>query len=417
MQPQPPPHQNYPDPPRYLEESLEDAERMLKYASESGIAVEDEVRDHILQARAFSSSGWDAETGSSLLVALSKLAAKLKPVTAESLKLWKPELAVQKYWVIAVCLAAIIVPFSVASFVASAVSNTIKTDIASANDLAVKLRAQLGAPPVAANDDSKAVEKGIDSAKKSRTQRRASSEKANAAPTDAADDDLVLKQPAIPATPAAAQPNATKVIADTAVITELQQFANNIREIDGGARQLNWLLFYAEKDPISAATRKDAKALHNLFQLPDGLTDFAQAAADRINVYQDVRYFGQSVVDDVAVFYGAIATCILPVLYALLGTCAFLSRNFQQQISTRTYTRSMDAPRFLIAAIGGAVVGLFNNFAIGQGVTIPPLAIAFLVGYAVDVFFSFLEGLTQRFSKMGAASAATAAPTANGGKL
>lgn len=47
--------------------------------------------------------------------------------------------------------------------------------------------------------------------------------------------------------------------------------------------------------------------------------------------------------------------------------------------------------RFLIAGIGGAVVGLFNNLNITQGASIPPLALAFLVGYAVDVFFAFLE--------------------------
>jgi hypothetical protein len=120
-------------------------------------------------------------------------------------------------------------------------------------------------------------------------------------------------------------------------------------------------------------------------------------------------------VDDVGVFYGAITACILPVLYALLGTCAYLLRTFEQQISTRTYTPSVaDAPRFLIAAIGGAVVGLFNNFAIGQGISIPPLAIAFLLGYAVDVFFAFLEGTLQKFTKTSAASSSAA--TANGGR-
>jgi hypothetical protein len=45
-------------------------------------------------------------------------------------------------------------------------------------------------------------------------------------------------------------------------------------------------------------------------------------------------------------------------------------------------------------------VGLFNNnFTISQTPSISPLAIAFLVGYAVDVFFSFLEGLTAAFTK------------------
>jgi putative flippase GtrA len=93
----------------------------------------------------------------------------------------------------------------------------------------------------------------------------------------------------------------------------------------------------------------------------------------------------------------------------LLGTCAFLLRSFEQQIRTRTFIPSeANVARFLIAGIGGAVVGLFNNFNITQGASIPPLAIAFLVGYAVDVFFAFLEGLLQTFAKNSSGQATTA---------
>jgi hypothetical protein len=68
-------------------------------------------------------------------------------------------------------------------------------------------------------------------------------------------------------------------------------------------------------------------------------------------------------------------------------------------MATRTFVPSVaNSARFLIAAIGGAVVGLFDNFTITQGASIPPLAIAFLVGYAVDVFFSSLEGVAPGLS-------------------
>jgi len=135
------------------------------------------------------------------------------------------------------------------------------------------------------------------------------------------------------------------------------------------------------------------------------LPDLPSAAATRTLVYQDVRYFAQSLVDAVSVYYGAITTCILPVLYALLGTCAYLLRSFEQQISTRTFIpSSANTARFLIAAIAGAVVGLFNNFNISQTASIPPLAIAFLLGYAVDVFFAFLDGLMQTFTRSVVAS-------------
>jgi hypothetical protein len=367
----------YPEPPAYFGEALEDAERLLKYAAELGIDVDDNICDHILQARTASSAGWNAKTAANLLTALAKLAAQLKPVTAESLKACTDSTrpTVRNYWVVAICLAIVIVPFSLASFVASAISSAIRTDIATANDLAVKLRAQLGPP--------------------ADVTQTAASTAGNSA----------VSASALPAGVTGS---------DAAVITELQQFATTIRAIDARARQLNVLVFRIERDPF-AQIRKDPTAIHNKFQFPNGLPNFAVAAADRTTVYQDVRYFAQSLVDDVAFFYGAITACLLPVLYALLGTCAYLLRTFEQQMTTRTFTpSSADSARFLVAAIGGAVVGLFNSFTITREASIPPLAIAFLVGYAVDVFFVFLEGLLQVFTQSRASSPA---PTpSSGGK-
>ncbi len=336
--------------PVYFREALEDAERLLKYAAESGIDIDQDTRDHVLQARSALGQSWDEKTAANLLAALSKLAARLKPVTAESLKACSENIlpTVRTYWMVAVCLAAVIFPFSLASFVASAISNVIRTDIATANDLAVKLRTQLG-PPQAGTQ--------------------------------------------VPGAPPIGSIDAAMAI------SELQQFASTMRAIDARARQLNVLVFRVERDPF-ASIRNNPEKLHDTFQLPSGLPNLAQAAADLTKVYQDVRYFGQSLLDDVSFYYGAITVCLLPALYALLGTCAYLLRTFEQQMATRTFTPSgANSARFLIAAIGGAVVGLFNNFTIGQGASIPPLAIAFLVGYAVDVFFAFLEGLLQAFTK------------------
>ena len=362
----------YSDPPAYFGEALDDAERLLKYAAEIGIDIDDDTRDHILQARAANSSKWNEETAANLLTALTKLAAQLRPVTAASLKACSEETrpTFRIYWVVAICLAIVIVPFSLASFVSSAISNAIRTDIATANDLAVKLRTQLGPPPAATQ--------AVASTGDTPAARRA---------TGPSDSDIII-------------------------ISELQQFASTIRAIDTRARQLNVLVFHAERDPFESI-RKDPIAVHNAFQLPQGVPNFALAAGERTTVFQDVRYFAQSLLDDVSFFYGAIATCILPALYALLGTCAYLLRNFEKQMSARTFTPSVaNSARFLIAAIGGAVVGLFNNFTITQGASIPPLAIAFLVGYAVEVFFAFLEGLLQVFTRN---SSGSPSPTPSSG--
>src|ERR1039458_9938034 len=352
------------EPPTYLNELLADAERLLQYTAEFGIVVDEDTRDHVLQARTASSSGWTEQSAANLIAALTTLAGLVKPVTAASLRACcdKTRPTVRNYLKVAIWLAVFIVPFSVASFLVSAISNTIRTDLSTANDLAVKLQTQLGYPQPEANTG---------------------------------DASLKPISPSPPAEPVPPPPDVNR----NDVISELQLYASTIRSIDARARQLKWLVPNREVDPCNAIRREPQK-LHQVFQLPAGLPNLAQAAQDRTTLYQDVRYFAQSLLDDESFFYGAITTCILPVLYALLGTCAYLLRTFEQQMTSLTFIPSeINSARFLIAAIGGAVVGLFNNFNITQGASLSPLALAFLVGYAVDVFFAFLEGLMQTFTR------------------
>jgi len=354
---------DYLDAPAHYGESLKDAERLLKYAAEIGVDIDDDIRGAILHARAASSVGWTEETAAKLLSALTKLAMRLRPVTAESLRAYHDDTrsAVRGYWKVALWLAFIIVPVSVASFVTAALSDAIRKDITTANDLAVKLRTQLGSPA------------------------------------------------ALTAETSTAKPPSAGYEAE--VITELQLFASTVRAIDARARELNIFVLYREETPFPKI-RSNQEEMHKKFELPMGLPNFAEASSQLTETYKDVRYFGQNLVDDVSVFYGAITTCVLPVLYALLGTCAYLLRTFEQQMSARTFTPSVaNTARFLIAAIGGAVVGLFHSFTVTQEASIPPLAIAFLVGYGVDVFFAFLEGLLQSFTKR---SASLPAPTSGG---
>ena len=160
--------------------------------------------------------------------------------------------------------------------------------------------------------------------------------------------------------------------------------------------------------------RNSPNELDHQFELQLPLTDYAQATLDRTMTYQKVRFFALKIADDISFYYGAVSSCILPVLYALLGTFAYILRTFERQVSARSYVPSAaDSARFVIAAIGGAVVGLFANFTVGEGVKASPLATAFLVGYAVDVFYAFLETLIQSFTKtaLGSSPPARTPPT------
>src|SRR5437660_9687404 len=127
-------------------DTLEDAERLLKYAAKIGVPIDAGVRDGLLQARAAFAAGWNDAIAADLLVSLTRLAVSLRPVTAESLKVSDEDSKKtgRSYWIVSIFLGAIIIPYSLASFVTSAISDSIRKDIVTANELAVKLTSQLG---------------------------------------------------------------------------------------------------------------------------------------------------------------------------------------------------------------------------------------------------------------------------------
>ena len=349
----------------HFECAVDDAIRLLMYAAESGISVDHETRDTILRAAHPDNLATDEKLPAHLLAAITKLAAQLKPVTAATLKassgeMTKPTINNLRTWT---CVLAVpIILFSVLAFLESSISSAIRSDITTANELAVKLRAELG------------------------TQTAPSAGKP--------------QHPALP-------PGLT----EAEVVGQMQQYSASMRAIDARTRQLNYFVFNAQWDPFSSIrwqpglsleeARKREAERKDKFELPIPLDDMHEAFEDLTDTYQDVRSFATNVLDLTSVYYGAITSCLLPVMYALLGTCAFLLRRFEQEIKAQTFAVCSRAnwAHFLIAGIGGAVVGLFSNFTISQGASISPLAIAFLVGYGVDVFFSFLEGLMQSFTK------------------
>jgi hypothetical protein len=354
---------------------VDDAVLLLTHAAETGTDVDAATRATILNAKAATNVDWDYPDAGNLLAAIAVLTAKLK-VTAGSLRASKsdrgnPDITSLRKWTL--ILAVPIILFSVLSFVSSSISTTMRSDITNANELLVKLRAELGTPavPTAGTPNKPALPQGLN---------------------------------------------------EGDVLTQLQSYASTVRSIDAQARQLNWFVLKAEHDPFAkyrwnpklpdAERKANQDTLKGLFQLPVGLENMPAALDNVTTTYQQVRSFAQDILALVSVYYGAVTACLLPILYALLGTCAFLLRNVEEELRTLTFVPASRTnwARFLIAGIGGAVVGLFN-FAMTQGTSISPLAIAFLVGYAVDVFFSFLEGLLQTFTKSKAPAGSTTVRT------
>lgn len=108
-------------PAGYLARELDDAERLLSYASEVGIEIEQATREAVLRVRA--AGAMTPQTASELLAARAKV---VRPVTAESLRACadprQAQIVVRNYTVVAFALCAFLLPFSVATFVSSAIS-------------------------------------------------------------------------------------------------------------------------------------------------------------------------------------------------------------------------------------------------------------------------------------------------------
>ena len=62
--------------PGYFKEALEDAERLLKYAAETGVEIDADTRSAVLQARIAFPTGLSEDIAAKLLLALTELAAK-----------------------------------------------------------------------------------------------------------------------------------------------------------------------------------------------------------------------------------------------------------------------------------------------------------------------------------------------------
>ena len=198
-------------------------------------------------------------------------------------------------------------------------------------------------------------------------------------------NDLAITLNAVVMSATAATPEGMAAInADTRNTTNLQQFLATIRDLQRMSLQLNG--FVMAPEPVFGRME---------VSFPVDLRDEVRS---KLPVFQTVRSFAKDVQDRASLYYGALSNFLLPPLYAILGACAYLLRSFSDQMKARTFLPSRtDSARFIIAAIGGGAVGLFNNFTLDEN--FPPLAIAFLVGYATDIFFSFLDRFQQTFAR------------------
>lgn len=97
----------------------------------------------------------------------------------------------------------------------------------------------------------------------------------------------------------------------------------------------------------------------------------------------------------------------IPALLGILGAMTFMLRSISTQLASYSYLpspRGVTMSRITLGMIGGVIGSLFITSTVGNETglkALPPLAIPFLFGYAVDVFFAVLDKLVSTFTSEG----------------
>jgi hypothetical protein len=342
-------------------QALADAKLLLRYAAEVGLEPKENVVCQIQSAQDANDQGkWTPQISQSFWLAYSALCTAVKPVTAESLRAYAGgslEKTLKRYRWATICLLVIILPLSIFLFVNTSLSNQLSELIKENDPLALTLRERIISLSIVSSQSQPAS-----SPPQSATPPRQSGQE--------------IDGPAV-----------------------LQQFATTSRLLYSRANLLNQLLDNFENDPLRDWHPEDKTIV---LELPVSLPltkDFSDAAVYKVQWYQNFRAYAKEIQQSNLVMFGAITAYVLPVLYSLLGALAYALRTLSQEAATRTYVPS-SAPfaRMIISLIAGLVIGLFGNLT--QGISLSPLAIAFLVGYGVELFFSLLDAFLETLKKI-----------------
>lgn len=371
-------------------QSLSDAEKLLSHAAQAGrfplepVGAKESVKgwviDGILNARAAVDSGKPVpkETATAFWAAFADLSRITSPVTAASLDLSsKSPIKLLKAFVVA--LSCFVIVFSIYISVKESIAKQVSQLIAEQNVAALKLWSQVH------------YVKSLEAAPN------------GAAPPASAAGGAAAAANERRAYAAAALPSSDTVVRVTPneLFTGVVDFSRKNNWLRETASQLNNWFNFGVRVHITPVVFNDdhPEGLNRINVRPQAINstqDIIAEAYHQILVYQHIRNFSQAV-QERTVISTAVVSNFLPAIYALLGATLYGFRHYARLVEQNAYTRSSaNSARYFIALIAGTVVGLFGSLFLGDS-PVPPLAIAFLVGYAVEAFFSRLDGFIGKF--------------------
>ena len=346
--------------------ALADAGRLLEHAASSGLlaegapnAAEAMIRDVVLAQEATRSGQLTPQIVIAFWMAYGRLAHLVEPVTAATIAACK-QISLIGMKIRATLLVAAIIVFSIFLFMSNATLNETSDLIDQQNAAALKLWSDV-------------------------QMLRASSETS-------------------PADSAGGAPNRTGERIAERVFEGTVEFSRKNTWLLQSASCLNfWFTPWWMELSIDDVTFKPANAngMDHLNVRPElsTVTEIENEAVYQIRAYQYIRDYALGLCKIDMLIYSSLSTYFLPTVYALLGAFLYGFRFYSRLIRRKAFLPCVaHSARYFIAAIAGLVIGLFGSL-LPKSVSLPPLVVAFLVGYAVEAFFSRLDGLIRNLKR------------------
>jgi hypothetical protein len=341
--------------PENISPLVDDAIHLIVHLTGNGDPPRQETISDVFSAKkAIQDNSWSIEITSKFLAAYSELSKQAKPITARSLL--ESEGKSAKYSLLRwSSVVWILLPFLVILSAISYANNRFIDNAYKLIDYSYVVEQPGFVPPVPAS-------------------KRTNTGKAS---TDANAQSSTSKEPV----PGASAVEIEQEHRDAIREIILQIVANG--QVLNTLSQTDWLLENLPDEYTNLGDRTDVK----------------KGSTEELTTTLRAVRMGLKVVTSMdEVVFGILATYVLPLLCALLGSAAYGLRSLSERTLSRTFRLSRATyARAILAVIVGFAVGLFSEFTARLSLT--PLATAFLAGYAVEPFFIFLDAMLESVQK------------------
>jgi hypothetical protein len=126
------------------------------------------------------------------------------------------------------------------------------------------------------------------------------------------------------------------------------------------------------------------------------VSDVLKEGYYQIRLYQAIRDHAEASSESWEEITGQIVAYLMPIFYAVLGAFLYTFRSWCREGRIPYWPDRIS--RLLMAGIAGIVIGAMNGL-FPKEISVSPLALAFIVGYSIEVFTSRLDAWIQSFRK------------------